>query len=235
MITRFLISLPAFAAMLSFASTATAACERYPTVAEEFAAADYVFMVQVTSGRMDRTPADPEGFDGVEYTVQPLKTFKGEPPPELLLYSENSTGRFPMAVAGWYLVFVGPAYGVGFAEPPRIERAVSNCGHSFLLNSVPFALERPPTDLTFDQLMAMAPEISALVERAEGCFHFQGEEPYDEYRRGDIARAIMNLRCDTLGSEVASTRARFDGAPEAQARLDRAMEGDTRPASRPGS
>lgn len=226
-----LAGLTAFAALLFSASTAAAACERYPTVAEEFAAADYVFMAQVTSGQMQRTADDPEGFDGVEYRLQPLKVFKGQPPQDLMVYSENSTGRFPMAVTGWYLVFVGPAYGVGFAEPPRIERAISNCGHSFLLNSVPFALELPPTDLAFDQLMAMAPEINALVERAEGCLHFQGEEPYDEYRRGDIARALMDLRCDTLEEEVASTRVLFEGAPEAQARLDGAMDGDTLPPS----
>lgn len=225
--------LPAFlltlAGLLFSASAAAAACERYPTVAEEFAAAEYVFVAEVTAGRMDRTPADPEGFDGVEYTVQPLKVFKGEPPSDLLLYSENSTGRFPMAVTGWYLVFVGPPYGVGFAEPPRIERAVSNCGHSLVLNSVPLALQAYPAELSLGQILALAPGLNELVERAEGCVHFAGEEPYDDARRADIEQALTELRCDTLAKDAAFERARFEGAPEAQARLDQAMDGWSEP------
>lgn len=221
--------LSALAALLFSASAATAACLRYPTVAEAFAEADYVLMVQVTAGRLERLAEDPEGFDGVEYTLQPLTTFKGEPPQDLRVYSENSTARYPMEVTGWYLVFVGPERPVGFAEPSRIERTISNCGPSLLLNSVPRALETPPTSLKFDQLMALSPEINYLVERTEGCLHFGGEEAYDEFRRGDISRALADLRCDRLEEEVASTRARFDGAPEAQARLDRAMNGDTLP------
>lgn len=225
MVTRLLTPLAALAAVLFSASTAMAACERFPTVAEEFAAADYVFVAQVTAGRMDRTPADPEGFDGVEYTVQSLKTFKGEPPEDLRLYSENSTGRFPMEVAGWYLVFVGPAYGVGYAEPPRIERAISNCGHSLALNTVPLALQSFPAEMSLGQILALSPSITALVERAEGCLHFAGEEPYDDARRADIAQALTELGCDTLEQEAAFQRARFDGALEAQARLDTALDG----------
>lgn len=153
-----LASLMAVAALLLSASAASAACERYPTVAEEFAAADYVFVAQVTAARMDRTPDDPEGFDGVEYTLRSLKTFKGDPPQDLLLYSENSTARFPMMVTGWYLVFVGPPYAVGFAEPSRQERAINNCGHSFALNTVPRALEGYPAEMTFEQVMALEPK-----------------------------------------------------------------------------
>lgn len=222
---RCLAGIMAFAALLFSAPAAMAACERYPTVAQEFAAADYVFVAQVTAGRMDRTPADPEGFDGVEYTVESLRTFKGEPPKDLLLYSENSSGRFPMEVTGWYLVFVGAPHGVGFAEPPRVERSVSNCGHSLALNTMPLALQAYPTDLSLDQILALSPAITELVERAEGCIRFAGEEPYDEARRADIGRALADLRCDTLKWDAAFERSRFEGAPEAQARLDRAMEG----------
>lgn len=229
MVTKLLLPLAALTALLFSASTAVAACDRYPTVAEEFAAADYVFVAQVTAGRMVRTPADPEGFDGVEYVVQSLKTFKGEPPEELLLYSENSSGRFPMEVTGWYLVFVGPAYGFGFTEPYRIERAISNCGHSLALNTLPLALQNFPQDSSLDQILAVDPSVTDLVERAEGCIHFAGEEPYDEDRRADIERALTELRCDALQREATFERARFEGAPAAQARLDTALDGWSAP------
>ncbi|NJC41899.1 hypothetical protein GGQ87_002194 [Brevundimonas alba] len=150
----------AFATIVSVigvSSEVRAACERYPTVGEEFAASDFVFIGRVTSGRMDWSTTEPGEFSGVEYVVQPLKTFKGEPPTEILLYSENSSGRFPMMVAGWYLLFVGPAYEMGFAEETRRERAVSVCGHSFPLLTVPMAFEPFPTELTFGQAMSLAP------------------------------------------------------------------------------
>lgn len=225
--TGLLTTVVALATLLLSAPAAIAACERYPTVAEAVSEADYVFVAQVTAGRMDLSAAEPGEFDGVEYTVRSLRAFKGDPPDDLLLYSENSSGRFPMAIAGWYLLFVNAPYAQGFATPPRVERAVSTCGPSFALNTVPLALQSPPTDLSFDQLMAFAPPITALVERAEGCTHFSGEEPYDEARRAQIEDALADLRCETLEQEIAGTRARFDGAPEAQARLDRAAQGDT--------
>jgi hypothetical protein len=225
----FFVGIAAVVACLFSASAAAAACDRYPTVAEEYAAADYVFVAQVTSGRMVRTPDDPEGFDAVEYTVQSLKTFKGEPPEELLLYSENSSGRFPMDVTGWYLVFVGPAYGFGFTEPYRIERAISNCGHSLALNTLPLALQNFPQDLSLDQILAVDPSVTDLVERADGCIHFAGEAPYDEDRRADIDEALTELRCDALTRDAAFERTRFEGAPEAQARLDTALDGWSAP------
>jgi hypothetical protein len=152
-----LASLMAVGVLLLPASAANAACERYPTVAEELAEADYVFVAQVTAARMDRTPDDPEGFDGVEYTVRSLQTFKGDPPEDMVLYSENSTARFPMMVTGWYLVFVGPPYVTGFGDRAGQKRAINNCGHSFALNAVPRALEGYPTEMTFEQVMALEP------------------------------------------------------------------------------
>jgi hypothetical protein len=139
------------------ASPSRAYCERYPTVAEEFAEAEYVFLAQVTSARLDPADDDPDGFEGIEYSVRALRSYKGEPPANLLLFSENSTGRWPMMVGGWYLVFVGSKRPVGFDDPARREYAVSNCGNSFAVSHVPMALQAPPTDLSFEALMALAP------------------------------------------------------------------------------
>ena len=143
--------------LMGMVSQAEAGCERYPRVEEEFAEADFVLIGLVTSARMDWSTAEPREFNGVEYTVRPLKVFKGEPPADVLLYSENSSGRFPMMVTGWYVLFIGAPYEVGFGDETRRERAVSNCGHSFALRTVPMALESSPTELTFEQAMALAP------------------------------------------------------------------------------
>jgi hypothetical protein len=147
----------AVASFLASATAANAYCERYPTVAEEFAEADYVFIAEVTAGRLDRFDNDPDSFEGIEYSVRSLKTFKGEPPALMILFSENSTGRFPMMLGGWYLVFVGPPMSTGFDDPDRRELSVDNCGHSFALADVPMALQPAPTNLTFDEVMALAP------------------------------------------------------------------------------
>lgn len=143
-------------AMSGAPSHARANCDRYPTVQEEFAESDFVFIAQVTSARMDWSATEPDEFNGVEYVVRSLKAFKGEPPAELQLFSENSSSRFPMMVTGWYMLFVGPDRQMGFGDESRLGRAINSCGHSFTLLSVPLALEPYPTELTFDQVMALA-------------------------------------------------------------------------------
>lgn len=142
--------------LLATPATAFAYCERYPTPAEEFAEADYVYLAQVVSAKLDRGYED-GFFDGIEYVVEPIKVFKGDPPAALTLYSEHSSARFPMAISGWYLIFVGPASRVGFQNPSRIERALSSCGNSFAVSEVPMAIQGPPETLTFEQLMGMSP------------------------------------------------------------------------------
>lgn len=154
----FALAVGAIVALTGPSSQARAACERFPTVEQEFAESDFVFIARVTSARIDWSTVESGEFNGVEYIVQPLKAFKGEPPDDLLLYSENSSGRFPMMVTGWYVLFVGPPYETSFGGETRRERAISNCGQSFALRAVPLALEPYPTDLSFEQAMSFAPE-----------------------------------------------------------------------------
>lgn len=135
---------------------ASAHCDSYPTPADEFGSADYVYLAQVVSARLDR-PDPEDGFDGIEYEIEPMKVFKGAPPASLVLYSENTSARFPMEVSGWYIVFVGPERTVGFRSPTRTARYLSSCGNSFALNELPYALQAWPDDLTFDQIMSAAP------------------------------------------------------------------------------
>lgn len=142
--------------LLAAPATAFAYCERYPTPAEEFAEAEYVYLAQVVSAKLDRG-YEAGFFDGIEYVVEPITIFKGEPPAALTLNSENSSARFPMAVSGWYLIFVGPASRIGFQNPSRIERALNSCGNSFAVSEVPMAPQGPPETLTFEQLMGLAP------------------------------------------------------------------------------
>lgn len=214
-------------AALLTATAAWAYCETYPSVAEELAEAEFAGLVFVSGARVVRAADDPEGFAGVFYTLEPLVAFKGAKTPAFEVFSENTTGRFPMSVTGVYMVFVPPAHESwtdGVAGPMR---TINSCGVSFAVTgiSLAFGPEAPQGDLP--SIMARSPEISELVERAEGCGHFAGEEPYDDARRAQIEAAVADLRCSSLSREAAFTRPRFEGSPEAQARLDRALEGWT--------
>lgn len=43
--------------------------------------------------------------------------------------------------------------------------------------------------------------LSKFESRAENCQHWGGEEPYDQQRAAEIARAIRVQRCDALKSD----------------------------------
>jgi hypothetical protein len=52
-------------------------------------------------------------------------------------------------------------------------------------------------------------EVLAFVERAEGCLHWGGEEPYDADRKTEIEAAWKGLRCDTIKPDYAAMRERY--------------------------
>lgn len=65
-------------------------------------------------------------------------------------------------------------------------------------------------------------DIGAYMDRAEGCWHFAGEEGYDAARRAEIGRALRELRCAGLKSDEARLRRRHARSPEALAAIDAA-------------
>jgi hypothetical protein len=64
------------------------------------------------------------------------------------------------------------------------------------------------------------PDIKAWMDRAEGCWHFAGEEGYDAARRAEIARAIAELRCAQLKADEQALRAKYAREPGTLEGLD---------------
>ena len=63
-------------------------------------------------------------YDGHNYTVEIEEVFKGNLKSPVVIFSENSSGRFPMPIGNTYLIFV--YYELG-------RHQISNCGNSGLL------------------------------------------------------------------------------------------------------
>ena len=69
---------------------------------------------------------------GVTYTATVHEVLKGSVPKRMRLFSENSSGRFPMHVGSVYLLFVYRALG---------RAIVDSCGNSGLLSERTAVLE----------------------------------------------------------------------------------------------
>lgn len=114
----------AIAFFLLLIQNAWAVClNGHPSVAKEYKQSRAVFVGEVLSEKPE-APAD--GFlDGTSYVVRVREVFRGKPSQTLSLFSENSSGRFPMKVNEAYLFFVYQQSG---------HMMVDNCGNSKLLS-----------------------------------------------------------------------------------------------------
>jgi hypothetical protein len=99
-----------------------------PTVRDEYRAADAVVLAKVI--RQTAVPASRDYLEGTAYVVRVDQTLKGKPPAEIRLFSENSSGRFPMRVGTQYLLFID-----------NLERSlIDNCGNSGMVSTRRHAL-----------------------------------------------------------------------------------------------
>jgi hypothetical protein len=104
---------------------ASAACPNgYPNVRKEYAGSKFVLTAKVVKER--RTPGGTDGYflDGSTYRVMPIHVYKGTVNGRMDLFSENSSGRFPMQPGSEYLLFVYEDHG---------RFSVDNCGNSDLI------------------------------------------------------------------------------------------------------
>lgn len=104
---------------------ASAAClNGYPNVRKEYASSNFVLTAKVV--KESRTPASADGYflEGSTFRVMPTGTYKGTITGSLDLFSENSSGRFPMKPGREYLLFVYEDHG---------RLSVDNCGNSDLI------------------------------------------------------------------------------------------------------
>lgn len=190
------------------AGRSEAACFRYPTVAEEFAEAEFVYVAFVQAATVVGEDPD-DWFDAVQYTVTPLNVFKGDPPPELVLWSENSTGRFPMRPTGTYLLFVPPEHPVGWEGELR-GRSIDNCGNSFEMAGLSLAIAPPVSEGTLEAALLHHPGLNGLADRSQDCLLLR-RAVLDPQDAGHGEQLLRTLRCDALPGDAEWLTRRFEG------------------------
>ena len=110
--------------LLVASSLASAVCLKgHRTIAEEYANSKTVFIGKVTA--KEEVPKSGDFYDGHDYSVQAQEVFKGNPINPIVIFSENSSGRFPMEVGMTYIIFL-------YYELGRYQ--IDNCGNSGLLS-----------------------------------------------------------------------------------------------------
>jgi hypothetical protein len=113
--------------ILACSTLAAAVCVNgHVTVKDEYSKSEYVLTAVVISASKVPGSRDGQDLDGTEYKLRSLRILKGHPTESFTVFSENSSGRFPMDAKKTYLVFV-------YGEHGRLR--LDNCGNSGLLNA----------------------------------------------------------------------------------------------------
>ena len=92
----------------------------HPSVDQEFRQSSLVFVGRVTAA--SAVAETKSYYEGTRYTIQIKEISSGRPPRTLTVFSENSSGRFPMDIGVDYLVFLSARTG----EPAMVD----SCGNS---------------------------------------------------------------------------------------------------------
>jgi hypothetical protein len=99
--------------------------EGHVPIEKEFSRSLYVLTVRVMATQSLSDSQDGYFLHGVNSTLQPLEILKGHPPATVIVFSENSSGRFDLKPIKSYLVFI-------YREHGRLR--VDSCGNSGLLD-----------------------------------------------------------------------------------------------------
>jgi hypothetical protein len=62
---------------------------------------------------------------------------------------------------------------------------------------------------TTELLKGLPTDAAEVVRRAEGCVHWQGEEPFDQERRKQIEDALRELKCAKLRDDNTLLQAKY--------------------------
>jgi hypothetical protein len=114
------------AASLTIVVSADAYCDGHPTVEQEFKSSALVCVGKVTSAR-EVAVGSQSITGGTFYSVEVVEVLKGSATRSLQLYSENSSGRFPMHVGVQYVIFANSGTFEGISGQ---QLAINNCGNS---------------------------------------------------------------------------------------------------------
>jgi hypothetical protein len=106
--------------------SAVAWCPDPPlSLADEFRQSTFVLTGRVIAESVvDRGP---NRIGGKNYVVVVTEILRGKPPKKITIFSEDSSGRFPMVPGARYILFVTKQTVEAFSDPVY---TVDNCGHS---------------------------------------------------------------------------------------------------------
>jgi hypothetical protein len=105
----------------------------HPSIKQEYELSKFVIIGIALSKQKISSSDDPLGYIATLYTIKPLRIFKGNPQSKFIIYSENTTARFPMNIGEEYIIFV---------QKPNDILIVYNCGHSGLVNDSAGVIEK---------------------------------------------------------------------------------------------
>ena len=123
-VTELIMKIIIIISVIFVADVANAVClNGHPSITEECAKSQRVIIGKVIE--KENIPESGNYYEGINYTVRVQEVIKGNPTKTILIFSENSSGRFPMSVGSTYVLFV-------YYELGRYQ--VSNCGNSGLMS-----------------------------------------------------------------------------------------------------
>ncbi len=123
-LTHVYVFLKAVAVIVLFGAPAFAVCPQpHPRVCAEFFKSDAVFIGTVLAQRT--VPAEGDFYDGWLYDLRVQRTFRGSARKTISVFTENSSGRFPLESGRQYLLF---------ATKYKNRLEIDNCGNSGLLS-----------------------------------------------------------------------------------------------------
>jgi hypothetical protein len=117
---RISVSLGLVALLATADSQAVCLLDDY-SVEAEYQRSEAVVLASVASERVVPDPDDPEGFAGIIYTLRVQESFRGTRLKTMEVFSENSSGRFPMEKGKAYILFL-------YRQEGRLS--ADNCGNS---------------------------------------------------------------------------------------------------------
>lgn len=90
----------------------------------------------------------------------------------------------------------------------------------FVVLSGPLALAQSKTEARIPA------DAKALIARIQSCIHFSGEEPYNDERKAEIAKALKESRCDSLDEDTVKIKRKYRKSPAIIKAIEAEESGD---------
>jgi hypothetical protein len=120
-----------FLAMVPSRAALAVCLNGHPSVEQEYRQSSIVFVGRVTAARA--IPETKSSYEGTRYSIRVGEIFRGRPRRTITVFSENSSGRFPMEIGVEYLLFLSLRAG----GPPMVD----SCGNSGSVSEAAPALD----------------------------------------------------------------------------------------------